>query len=324
MDLYSLFDMECPPRLTEYLNYLVTVKNSPVSTVKNYKSDLKMFLRFIKKIRTKSKEDISLIDISDVDDMFLQKIMLNELYMFTTFLTIEKKAAQPTRARKIIAIRSFFKYLNTKAKVLTNNVALELEIPKKEKRNPVYLTLDESKTLLAAPKGRQKKRDYCIITLFLNCGLRLSELVGINISNIKQDTLTVIGKGNKERTVYLNDACIKAINDYLEVREIPKPGHEDALFLSQQKQRISDRAVQELIGKHFKEANITGKKYTPHKLRHTAATLLYKYANVDIRTLKEILGHEDVSTTQIYTHVDDESLREAVKANPLANIEGEQ
>lgn len=323
MDLYSIFDMECPPRLTEYLNYLITVKNSPLSTVKNYKSNLKMFLRFIKKLRTRSKEDISLIDISDIDDSFLQKINLNELYMFTTFITVERKNGPAARARKISALKGFFKYLNNKAKILTSNPTLELESPRMQKRNPVYLTLDESKVLLSVPKGRNQLRDYCIIVLFLNCGLRLSELIGINISNIKDDMLTVIGKGNKERTVYLNDACIRAIKDYMEVRPEPKEDSKDALFLSQQRQRISDNAVQLLLKKHFTSAALTGKKYTPHKLRHTAATLMYKYGNVDIRALKEILGHESVSTTQIYTHVDNESLREAVKSNPLANIHNE-
>lgn len=240
--------------------------------------------------------------------------------MFTTYLTIERKNSSHARARKITAIREFFKYLHVRAKILTSNPALELENPKQQKRNPVFLTLEESMTLLNSPTGRNQKRDSCIITLFLNCGLRLSELVGINISNIHDDTLTVIGKGNKERTVYLNEACVSAINDYLEVRETPKAGSEDALFLSQQKQRITDRAVQKTLQKYFIASDLTSKKYTPHKLRHTAATLLYKHGGVDIRTLKEILGHENVSTTQIYTHVDDETLREAVKLNPLANV----
>ncbi|CCJ33824.1 Probable integrase/recombinase [Caloramator australicus RC3] len=193
-----------------------------------------------------------------------------------------------------------------------------MESPKINKRHPVYLTLEQSKRLLDSIKGRNKERDFAIITLFLNCGLRLSELVSIDISKIKGDTLTVVGKGNKERTVYLNKACIKAINSYLAVR--PKDGvvDKDALFLSERKKRIDKRTVEKLVKKYIVSAGLLNDKYTPHKLRHTAATLMYKYGKVDIRALQHILGHESVSTTQIYTHIDDEILRDAVKSNPLS------
>lgn len=321
MEIYELFDYTLPPRVIEYLNYMVTVKNRSIGTVKNYKTEIRLFLKFVKKLKTKSKENVAVIDISDIDDDFIRGITLTDLYAFMTFVTLERKNGSYARARKIAAIKSFFKYLESKAKILTLNPALELENPKIEKRNPVYLTLDESLKLLDSISGSHKERNYCIVVLFLNCGMRLSELVGIDISNIKEDTLTVIGKGNKERTVYLNDVCLNAIKDYLDVR-IEPTNEEDknALFISAKRKRISTRAVQELLDKYFKAAELTGKKYTAHKLRHTSATLLYKHGNVDIRVLQQLLGHESVSTTQIYTHIDEEQLRDAVKLNPLSDF----
>lgn len=321
MELYELLDYDLPQRVIEYLNYMITVKNMSMGTAKNYKCELRMFFRFMKKLKTRSKDKIELIDISDIDDAFIQGITLTDLYAFISFISIERKNGAQARARKIAAIRSFFKYIETKAKVITINPARELESPKMEKRNPVYLTLEESKKLLNSISGTHKERDYCIVVLFLNCGLRLSELVSININNIKEDTLTVVGKGNKERTIYLNNICLEAIEDYLEVRIEPSSDEDkNALFISGKRNRISSKSVQELLTKYFKQAELTGKKYTPHKLRHTAATLLYKHGGVDIRVLQQILGHESVSTTQIYTHVDEEQLRDAVKLNPLADL----
>lgn len=321
MELYELFDYTLPPRVIEYLNYMLTVKNMSIGTAKNYKCELRMFLRFLKKMKTRSKEKLDFIDISDIDDDFIRGITLSDMYSFISYISIERKNGAQARARKIAAIKSFFKYLESKAKIITQNPARELESPKIDKRNPVYLTLDESKRLLSSVTGKHKERNYCIIVMFLNCGLRLSELVGININNIKEDTLTVIGKGNKERTIYLNDLCLEAINNYMDVRIEPdNEDDKDALFVSGKRKRISQKAIQELLGKYFKQADLTGKKYTAHKLRHTAATLLYKHGGVDIRVLQQILGHESVSTTQIYTHVDAEQLRDAVKLNPLADL----
>lgn len=321
MELYEIFDYSLPPRFIEYLNYMLTVKNMSIGTTVNYKCELRMFFRFIKKLKTRSKEKIEFIDISDIDDDFIRSITLSDMYAFISFITIERKNGAQARARKIAAIKSFFKYMESKAKVITQNPARELESPKIEKRNPVYLTLEESKQLLNNISGKHKERNYCIVVMFLNCGLRLSELIGININNIKEDTLTVIGKGNKERTIYLNDLCMEAISNYLDVRIEPiNEEDKNALFVSGKRKRISKKAVQELLSKYFKAANLTGKKYTAHKLRHTAATLLYKHGGVDIRVLQQILGHESVSTTQIYTHVDEEQLRDAVKLNPLADL----
>ena len=204
--------------------------------------------------------------------------------------------------------------------MLDYNPASELDSPKILKRLPKYLNIDESKRLLNSIDGKHRERDYAIITLFLNCGLRLSELVNININNIKNDTLTVIGKGNKERTIYLNNACINAINNYLKVRPVNGVKDKNALFLSERKQRISNKTVQSIVKKYIMLAGLDPERYSTHKLRHTAATLMYRYGNVDIRALQRILGHESISTTEIYTHVDDSQLRNAVFSNPLANI----
>jgi site-specific recombinase XerD len=211
-----------------------------------------------------------------------------------------------------------------KAKVIDDNPTLELESPKINKRHPIYLTLNQSIHLLESLDKNNKNyaRDYCILTFFLNCGMRLSELCGIRIDKIRTDTLTIIGKGNKERTVYLNEACLKSLNNYLVVRNDTKALQEDKrfLFLSSRSSPINKRTVEIMIKKHITNAGLTDDKYTPHKLRHTAATLMYKYGNVDIRSLQSILGHENISTTQIYTHVDDDSLRDAVKSNPLSKL----
>jgi site-specific recombinase XerD len=316
-----------PKRLMEYLNYLEVIKGRSNNTVNGYKIDLILLFRFLKMYRGICPRNLefSQIQINDIDDEFIKSISLSDLYAFLSFVERNRQNNSYARARKVASIRSFFQYLNTKAKILDENPAMELESPRIEKRNPIYLTLRESKELLRSvdESYKHEKRDYCIITLFLNCGLRLSELCSINISKIKEDTLTVIGKGNKERTVYLNKACLKAISDYLIERNSMEilPEHKDALFISEKKSRISKRTVEVIIDKHLKAAGLDSNKYSPHKLRHTAATLMYKHGNVDIRSLQKILGHESVSTTQIYTHVDDDRLREAVKLNPLNDTE---
>ncbi|TDT61535.1 tyrosine recombinase XerC [Fonticella tunisiensis] len=320
LDYMEIYDENLPSILNEFLGYLCTVKGKSINTISGYKVDLRLFLKYVKRLKYKMDDDVEKIDISDIDENFIRTISLGDLYSFINYITLKRDNGSYTRARKTAAIKAFFNYLETKAKLIKDNPARELEAPKISKRHPVYLTLDQSKKLLNAINGRNKERDYAIITLFLNCGLRLSELVGINISRIKGDTLTVIGKGNKERTVYLNSACIKAINLYLPVRAAGKIIDSDALFLSERGYRINKRTVEMLVKKYIISAELYDDKYTPHKLRHTAATLMYKYGNVDIRALQNILGHESVSTTQIYTHVDDERLREAVKSNPLADL----
>jgi len=310
-----------PIILEDFLNYLETIKGKSPNTVKEYFFDLRTLFRFLK-IRYKLVDKNTPFDeipIDDIDESFVKKITLQDLYAFISFADKDRNNKNYAKARKVASIRSFFKYLHTKVKIISENPAIDLESPKTSIRHPVYLSLNEAENLLDSIEGSNKERDYAIITLFLNCGLRLSELVSIDIDKIKGDTLTVIGKGNKERTIYLNEACLKAINDYLKVRPTEGVKTPNALFLSNRKTRISNKTVQYLVKKYLKEAGLDIELYSAHKLRHTAATLMYKYGNVDIRALQQILGHENVSTTQIYTHIDDDRLRKAVKSNPLSN-----
>jgi len=312
-----------PIIIRDFLNYILTIKGKSENTVQEYFYDLRLFFRFMKQYKNLIDDSIDFddIDISDINIEFIESITLSDLYEFMSFLSRERDNKSSSRARKVASIKSFYNYLTSKAKLLDYNPASELESPKVLKRLPRYLNIEESKKLLAAIDGKHKERDYAIITLFLNCGLRLSELVNINIGNIKNDTLTVIGKGNKERTIYLNNACIKAIDAYLKVRPVNGVKDKNALFISERKQRISNKTVQHIVKKYVSLAGLDPERYSAHKLRHTAATLMYKHGNVDIRALQQILGHESVSTTEIYTHVDSAQLRNAVDSNPLANVE---
>ncbi len=310
-----------PIILDDFLNYLLSIKGKSINTVYGYKTDLALFFKYLKLKEIKNKNiSIDTIDIKSINIDFIKNIRLPDMYGFIGFLGTKRNNGNYAKARKVAAIKSFYKYLHQKARLIDENIAVDLESPKTSKRNPLYLSLDESKELLNSIDGKFYERDLCIITLFLNCGMRLSELCGINISNIKNDTLTVIGKGDKERTVYLNNSCLKALSIYLEKRKSfankIQNDSSDALFISKNYCRIDKRNVERIIKKYVTKAGLNS-KLSPHKLRHTAATLMYKYGDVDIRSLQKILGHENVSTTQIYTHVDDEKLREAVSLNPL-------
>lgn len=316
-----------PEFLNSFLDYTATILNKSPNTVKEYNYDLNRFLKYIMyHLKLTNEKNIDAIDIHDLtlDDM--NKITLDDIHSYLFYLANTFQSKPATRARKAASIRVFFKYLSQK-KLITQNPAMNLETPKLGKRIPKYLSLDDSKKLLEVANSdddRNKERDYTILTLFLNCGMRLSELVGINIKDIdfSENKLNVIGKGNKERAIYLNRACINAINSYLAVRPKTgiKKGSEDAMFLSERLERISNRTVQHIVKQELLRAGLDTSKYSVHKLRHTAATLMYKYGNVDIRALQELLGHESISTTEIYTHVDNEQIRNAVEDNPLANL----
>ncbi len=309
-----------PLPLMGFLDYMETIKGKSKNTVKEYYYDLRTFFRYLKLQRglVPKTADLESIFIGDIDVEFIKTITLNDLYGFISYVSFERDNSNHAKARKVSALRSFFNFLHTKMKLIDENPALDLETPKISSRQPVHLSLEEARELLDAVEGDFKERDYCILMLFLNCGLRLSELVSINISNIRGDTLTVIGKGNKERTVYLNQSCISAIDNYLRVRPRDGVKDRDALFISKRKQRISNKTVQYIVKKYIEKAGLDADKYSTHKLRHTAATLMYKHGNVDIRALQQILGHSNINTTQIYTHVDDQRLRDAVRKNPLA------
>ena len=276
------------------------------------------------------EEDFSKITIKDIPLSTIKQIKLDDIHAFLSYLTNTYHSKAATRARKASSIRVFFNYLSQKANLIEFNPAQNLETPKLDKRLPKYLSLEDSKRLLnvaGSDDNRNKKRDYAIITLFLNCGMRLSELIGINIKdiNFSECQMTVIGKGNKERTIYLNKACMTAINNYLAVRPVEgiktdKANSKNALFLSERKERISRRTVQYIVDKELRVAGLDTSKYSVHKLRHTAATLMYQYGNVDIRALQEVLGHESISTTEIYTHVANVQARSAIENNPLSDV----
>ena len=322
---------ENPDYINSFLDYSATILNKSPNSIKEYNYDLQMFLRFIKiRFNLTSETDYAKITTKDISLETIEKIKLDDIHAFLSYMAIDLRSKSATRARKASSIRIFFNYLTQKAKLIQINPAQNLETPKLDRRLPKYLNLEESKKLLnvtANKDNRNNQRDYAIITLFLNCGMRLSELVGINIQDIdfSESKMNVIGKGNKERTIYLNKACIKAIKDYLDVRpkegvKVDKLNSHKALFLSERKERISKRTVQYIVDKELKAAGLDTSKYSTHKLRHTAATLMYQYGNVDIRALQELLGHQSISTTEIYTHVNNEQVRDAIEKNPLADL----
>jgi len=311
--------------LKEFFQYIENIKGVSRKTSDEYFYDLRTFYRFLclKFELCDSDVPTDQIPFQSVSLDYLRKVDLNTIYEYIAHLNRDRSNTAVSRARKIASIRSYFKFVCNRAKLIDENPAADIETPKLEKSLPKHLSVDDSLDLLSIVTGdKNQVRDYCILTLFLNCGLRLAELISINVTDIRGDTLTVLGKGGKERTVYLNDACQSALVTYLDERakigEVPD-SHKKALFLSNRKLRISRRTVQAMIEKYIKKAGLDSKRYTTHKLRHTAATLMYQNG-VDIRALQEILGHEHLSTTEIYTHVDNAQLREAVSKNPLASI----
>lgn len=302
---------------------MLTIRGRSEKTVDAYHTDLRMFLRYIKMIKLPlpPDTDISKISITDVTLDTMRSISLSDVYSFLTYAMTQRANNAKTRARKVSCIRSLFNYLTVKANLLEENPVKHLELPTGKKNLPKYLTLEESLELMSSVDTKHAERDYCILTLFLNCGMRLSELVGINLQDIRDNTLKLLGKGNKERVVYLNDACLYAIDEYLKVRKMPQRETErDALFLSRQGKRLSPRRVQQIVAECMRTAGLDKKGYSPHKLRHTAATLMYQHGNVDIRVLKEILGHTNLATTEIYTHVSDKQIENAAQLSPLSKV----
>ncbi|MDR0326370.1 MAG: tyrosine-type recombinase/integrase [Oscillospiraceae bacterium] len=318
---------QAPAVLRDYLSYHETIAGHSDKTVDEYFLDLRLFFRFMVKNRHKISVPLEDISITEVDAAFLQSVTLNEVYDFLRYLSRERPKQQNSshtdygltaaaRARKVVAIRSFFKYLK-KFHIIDENPVSELESPKQIKKLPRYLSLQESLALLQAVEGRHAERDYAILTLFLNCGLRRSELAGLNATDANEEKIRIFGKGGKERELYLNDACRDALNAWLEVRS--KETDEKALFISGQGKRMHPNTIHALVKKHLLSAGLDPNRYSTHKLRHTAATLMLSNG-VDVRTLQEVLGHEHLNTTQIYTHIDNTELRLAAKANPLSKV----
>ncbi|MBQ5565849.1 MAG: tyrosine recombinase XerC [Clostridia bacterium] len=311
---------EAPAVMYDFLLYLNTVKNKSPNTVTEYYLDLRTFFRYLKQARgiVSSETDFTEIDISDVDLDLIKTVTLDDAYRYMLFLQNERKNTAVTRSRKVSSLTAYFKYLTNRQMLLSVNPIESLERPKTGKRLPKYLTLEQCYDLLNAVEGQYKERDYCILVLFLNCGMRLSELCSIDYNSIQKNKLTIIGKGDKERTIYLNQACLDAIAAYMAVRPNDKVKDKYALFISRNNKRISVKTVQAMVNKYLEKIGLGGQGYSVHKLRHTAATLMYQHGGVDIRILKEILGHANLGTTEIYTHVSDTQLEHAIESNPLA------
>ena len=333
MEAKTVNSKDKSPVVERFLRYKLVIQGRSKKTVEEYGLDLRTFFRFLIAMRDgipTDGEEFENISIACVDEAFIKTIKTIDILEFMAYTANARGNSAAARSRKLSALRMFFKYMTVSEKVIELNPAADIESPKKKKSLPKHLSVTESKDLLhsvaVSEENKNRERDYCIITLFLNCGLRLSELVGISLSDIDREmrSLRVLGKGNKERIVYLNEACKNALSAYLLVRARDasniKDKDKNALFISRLGRRISIKTVQWLVYKYLDQAGLSYKHFSTHKLRHTAATLMYQEGGVDVLALKEILGHSELNTTQIYTHVSDRQLEEAVESHPLANI----
>lgn len=323
---------EFPPVVREFASYKTAIQGCSQKTSDEYLLDLRTFFRYLlAKDRSidPDSDEFCEIDISDIDVAYIKEITPDRIYDFLLYTGSVRKNMWSAKARKLSAIKGLFKFMTVKRGYLEENPAANIESPKRKKTLPKFLSLEESRMLLDTVRNdresKHRLRDLCMITLFLNCGMRLNELVGINIADLDRELMyvRVIGKGSKERIIYLNDACKSILADYLinvrlseRNRQIP----DKALFLSNRDSRITDKMVQKVVYKYLDKSGLGSKRYSVHKLRHTAATLMYQSGNVDIRVLKDILGHEQLNTTQIYTHVSDVNMMNAMCENPLSNL----
>lgn len=324
-------ELEAMPALArEFARHKKVVQGCSVKTIDEYLLDLRLFFKYIvlsRKGIAASDEELAKCDVSSLDCEFFKSITTTDIYEFLYYLDAERNSGNRNKARKLSALKAFYKFLTVKKMLFEFNPAINIETPKQKKQLPKHLSLDESVALLEAVladgASKSRERDFAILTLFLNCGMRLSELAGINLNDLDSllRSLRVTGKGSKERIIYLNQACRMALGEYLVIRlqTQTKPG-ETALFLSSRASRISVKTVQHMVGKYLDAAGLGNKGYSTHKLRHTAATLMYQSGEVDIRVLKDILGHEQLNTTQIYTHVSDKGMETAMSKNPLASV----
>jgi len=316
------YRLEAPVLIRDFLVFHETIQGHSRHTVDEYYLDLRSFFRFLKRDKKLVSDSVPFdqIPIDDVTIELARAVTLTDVYAYMNYLSRDRGLSNTSRARKVACIRSFYKYLTNKAKLLEVNPVQELDPPRMRKTLPKYLDLDESVNLLQSVDGKNASRDYCILTLFLNCGLRISELVNLNKTDVRGDQLRVLGKGNKERMLYLNEACQSALQEWLTDRDTLALVDQNALFVTHQnRRRITRAAVHKLVKKHLSAAGLDSTQYSSHKLRHTAATLMLQHG-VDVRTLQEVLGHDHLNTTQIYTHVDSDDLRVAAKANPLSSV----
>ena len=316
-----------PEFLNSYLVHLKVVKQLSERTIYEYYFDTRLFLKYIHRDNIKSDSETEDIDIKDMSLEEIKKISVTDVYNFIFYISDERQNNKQSRYRKLSALRSFFRYLTKTEHITETDPTRDIDMPAPKMSLPKFLSLDESMKLLQTSDtsdSRDSRRDYCMVTLLLNCGMRLSELISINIRDIdfNENRIKIVGKGGKERMIYLNNACISALQNYLAIRnDNPKAVDEPALFISNQNRRISKRRVQQIVENTIKEAELDGKGITTHKLRHTAATLMYQYGEADILTLKELLGHSSISTTEIYTHLNNEQVRSAVEGNHLASVD---
>lgn len=323
---------DCPMILRDFLVYHETIKGQSPKTIHEYYLDLRMFFRFVRLMRNEMPINTNLNDIpiNDIDISFIREITTSDIFDFLSYLAndrvqnpdsiMQEKGISPTaRARKLSALKSFYKYLTVRTKQLSENPVADFEYPKLRKSLPRYLTLDQSAALLQAVAGPNEKRDYAILMIFLSCGIRRSELVGLNLTDVYEDRLRVVGKGNKERFVYFGNACRKAIDDYLPERHKKVLSDNRALFGSRDNNRISVTAVHRLVKKYLLAAGLDANNFSAHKLRHTAATMMLS-GGVDVKTVQEVLGHENLNTTQIYTHIESTELKIAAEANPISRL----
>ena len=313
------YQTEAPPLLREFLAYHDTIKGQSEKTVDSYFMDLRTFTRYLYIARDLVSRDTAPedVDIRGADLAFYGSVTLAEVYDFLAYLSRDRELNAASRARMITSLKGFYRYLTVKTKQLDTDPVRDLDTPKLQKSLPHYLTLEESRRLLSAVDGKNRERDYCILCLFLNCGLRISEMVGLNLTDIRQDSLLIHGKGSKERVVYLNGAAAAALTDWLSVRRDIAALDKNAVFLSNRRRRMSVDSIQVMVRKTLLKAGLDPEHISPHKLRHTAATLMLQNG-VDVRTLQEVLGHENLNTTQIYTHIANAELKKAAAANPLA------
>lgn len=314
---------EAPEVIKDFLGYMQNIKGRSQKTVDEYYLDLRTFFRYIKILKGNTDKDTEFdkITISDINVDLIKTITLTDIYSFMDYAINDRHNNAKTRSRKTSSIKSFFSYITNKRCLIPINPAEELEVPKTKKSLPKYLTLEQSIELLNSVDGKYKERDYCILTIFLNCGLRLSELVGLNLNdiNFNDNIMTVTGKGNKQRIIYLNDACQSALKNYISTRPNDAPDKK-ALFISRLNKRMGSQAVQDVVYKYLKKIGLDGSGYSVHKLRHTAATLMYQHGGVDVRVLEELLGHESLGTTEIYTHLSNAQLENAANSNPLSKV----
>ncbi|MGI5857589.1 MAG: tyrosine recombinase XerC [Candidatus Merdivicinus sp.] len=315
---------ECPGFLRDYLYYMLTIKGRSKLTVEGYFIDLRTFFRFLKKYKGLVPEETPLeeITIQDLPLSMIAEVSLSDVYEFLNYTFSEKSNNARTRARKVSALRGFYKYLTNNVALIPTNPVEKLELPAAKKALPTYLSLEQCYDLLRAFDQSDPfyPRDFCMVTLFLNCGMRLSEMSGLNQNSFRDNTLRVLGKGNKERILYLNEACMHAMKEYLAFRRQQTPiVDKEALFLSQTGHRLGQRRIQQIITEHLKRAGLSDMGFSTHKLRHTAATMMYQYGEVDVKVLQEILGHANLNTTEIYTHVSSKQKEAALSSNPLAS-----